>query len=173
MPPTMIRARIEHTFNCSAETYWEKVFFSEEYNRRMFLEALEFEGWNQVKFQDTGNRIDRIVDAKPKMMDLPGPLKRVAEKGLGYREISSFDKQSRVLTTEVEPESLKGKLFIKGEIRCEPSGENKCRRIYDANIEAKVFGVGGMIERRLLADIEQSYDKAAKFTNQFLAEKGY
>jgi hypothetical protein len=168
----MVKARIEHTFNCNADTYWDKVFFDEDYNRRLFLDALGFEGWNQVKLEDSGGKIQRVVDAKPARLDLPGPLKKVAEKGLGYRETSTFDKERRVLSIQIEPESLKGKLSVRGEVRCEPAGEGKCRRVYDATIEAKVFGVGGMIEKRMLADIEEGYGKAAVFTNQYLAEKG-
>ena len=172
MRATMVRARIEHTFNCDADTFWDKVFFDDEYNRRLFLEALSFEGWRQVRLDASETRVERVVDAKPNMPDLPAPLKKLAERGLGYRETVVFDKKTRVLKTEIEPESLKGKLSIRGEIRCEPAGPGKCRRVYDTNIEAKVFGVGGMIEKRMLADIEDGYAKAAVFTNAYLAEKG-
>ena len=101
-----------------------------------------------------------------------GALRKVAEKGLGYRETSTFDKKTKVLKNEAEPESLKGKLFIGGDIRAEAAGEKKCRRIFDVNIEAKVFGVGGMIEKRILADMQDSYEKAAVFTNKYIVEKG-
>jgi hypothetical protein len=72
----------------------------------------------------------------------------------------------------VEPSSLKGKLSISGTITCEPAGDSKCRRVYETTIEAKVFGVGGMIEKRILQDVEKSYAEAAVFTNKFIAEKG-
>jgi len=39
-------------------------------------------------------------------------------------------------------------------------------------VTAKMFGIGGMIEGRILADIKQSYDKAAEFTNRWIREKG-
>jgi hypothetical protein len=168
----MVRARIEHTFNCTPDTYWDKVFFEEEYNRGLFIDSLGFEGWTQVKLEDSADRIERVVDAKPAMIDLPGPLKKIAEKGLGYRETATFDKSRKVLSLTVEPESMKGKISVKGEIRCEPAGEGKCRRIYEGVIEAKVFGVGGMIEKRMAADIEEAYAKGAVFTNKYLAEKG-
>lgn len=166
------KARIEHIFNCSADTYWSKVFFEEEYNRRMFLEALNFESYKVVSLDDTDAQTTRVVDAVPRIGDLPAPLKKLAESGIGYREKVVFDKKTKRVKVDVEPASLKGKLFITGEIRCEPVGDKQCRRIYETVIEAKIFGVGGMVEKRLLSDIEKSYADAAKFTNAYLAEKG-
>jgi hypothetical protein len=166
------KARIEHVFNCSPETYWTKIFFDEEYNRRTFLEALGFESWKQVSLDETEAETKRVVDAVPKMAVLPAPLKKFAESGLGYREVATFDKKGRRLKIEVEPSSLKGKLSISGTITCEPAGDSKCRRVYETTIEAKVFGVGGMIEKRILQDVEKSYAEAAVFTNKFIAEKG-
>ena len=166
------KARIEHIFNCSADTYWDKVFFEEEYNRRMFLDALKFESYKIVSLDEGESQVKRVVDAVPRVADLPAALKKFAESGVGYRESSTFDRKTKRLRVDVEPTSLRGKLFIIGEIRCEPVGEKQCRRIYETTIECKIFGVGGMIEKRLVSDIEKSYADAAKFTNQYLAEKG-
>jgi hypothetical protein len=41
-----------------------------------------------------------------------------------------------------------------------------------ANATAKIFGVGGLLEKKLLSDLERSYEKSAAFTNAFVAEKG-
>ena len=38
--------------------------------------------------------------------------------------------------------------------------------------EAKIFGVGGLLEKKLLGDLERSYEKSAAFTNAFVSEKG-
>ena len=52
-----------------------------------------------------------------------------------------------------------------------PLAERSCRRTYIARVEARVFGVGGIIEERLLADIERSYNKSALFTNRWIKER--
>jgi hypothetical protein len=66
---------------------------------------------------------------------------------------------------------LKGKLTISGVMRTEPAGESQCRRIYDTSVVAKVFGIGGMIESRIIQDVKASYDKAATFTNRWVKER--
>jgi hypothetical protein len=167
----MADVRIEHVFNCSVDTYWDKVFFDEEYNRRLFTEALGFPVWKEVSRDDKGNEVRRTVEVVPKLGDLPGPIKKLIGDGVGYREEGVFDKQSKRYKLKIFPNKLGDKMTIAGEIRCEPSGDAKCKRIYTANVEARVFGVGGMLEKRLIADMEKGYDVGAKFTNDYLAEK--
>ncbi len=168
----MADARIEHVFDCTQETFWGKVFFSEEYNRRLFLDTLGFSTWRVVRLEEGPDRVERVVDCAPPLGDLPGPLKKLAEGGAGYREIDSYDRKTHRMTLRVEPSVLRDKLTITGVSRTEPAGPGKCRRIYDSTVVAKVFGLGGMIEGRILDDVRKSYDQAAVFTNRYLAEKG-
>lgn len=73
---------------------------------------------------------------------------------------------------KVDPTVMPDKIAISGVIYAERTGDRTCRRIYDAVVTAKIFGIGGMVENRILQDIRQSYDKAAQFTNRYVKEKG-
>jgi|RhiMethySRZTD1v2_1073278.scaffolds.fasta_scaffold82958_5 uncharacterized protein DUF2505 len=168
----MAEARIEHIFNCSEDTFWNKVFFDADYNKRLFREELAFPRWEEVSKEDKGDQIRRVIEIVPKMADLPGPLKKLAGDGVSYREEGIFDKKTRRYKVTIHPNRLSDKLFIKGELFTEPAGDNKCKRIYLASVEAKVFGVGGMLEKRVISDIQAGYDAGARFTNKYLAEKG-
>jgi len=168
----MADARIEHIFNCSSETFWNKVFFDEEYNRRLFKDELRFPSWREVKREDRGNELYRVVEVVPHVGELPGPLKAVVGDGIGYEEHGTFDKQKQRYRVEVKPNKLADKVFVRIEMFTEPAGEKQCRRVVTVSVTAKIFGVGGMIEKRMLSDLEKSYGKGAKFTNAFLAEKG-
>jgi hypothetical protein len=64
------------------------------------------------------------------------------------------------------------KITIEIAMWTEPSGENKLRRIVEGTVTAKIFGVGGMLEKKMISDLERSYEKTATFTNQFIQEKG-
>jgi hypothetical protein len=165
----MADARIEHLIHCSDDRFWT-VFFDAEYNKALFLGELAFESWKLVSLDDKGDRIERVVDVVPRVGDLPGPLKKLAEGGAGYRERDVFDKKTKRMTLNVEPTVLHGKLTISGTMRTEPVGEGQCRRIYDTSVVAKVFGIGGLIENRIIQDVRASYDKAAVFTNKWVKE---
>jgi len=167
----MAEVRIEHLIDTTDDGFW-KLFFDPEYNKKLFYEVLGFESWKQVSLDETDTRIERVVDVVPKVGDLPGPLKKLAEGGAGYRERDTFDKAQKRMKVQIEPSSLQGKLTISGNMYTVPAGDGKCRRIYDSSVVAKIFGVGGMIESRILADVKSSYDQAAAFTNRWIKEKG-
>ena len=62
------------------------------------------------------------------------------------------------------------KLVVTGETRAEAISENECRRVHRAHVDAKIFGLGGMLESRLMADMGKSYEKGAKFSNTWMKE---
>ena len=168
----MAEQLISHVFNLSASDYWDKLFFDDEYNQALFVGRLKFESWNVVNQEEDETRIRRVVDAVPAMPDLPGPLKRVVRDGLGYREDGVFDRATKRYTITVTTKSLPGKVNVTGVTHTEPIDEHSCRRVHLAGVVAKVFGVGGMIESRLLSDMARSYEKAATFSNRWIEERG-
>ena len=167
----MADARIAHDLNCSEDAFWT-LFFDKAFNEELFLRTLAFDSWKILSQDETESRIDRVVEAVPKIPDLPGPLKKLVENGVGYREHNSFTRAQRRTTVKVDPTVMPDKISISGVIHTERTGDRSCRRIYDAVVTAKVFGIGGMIEGRILQEIRTSYDKAAQFTNRWAAEKG-
>lgn len=166
----MAVANIEHTLNCNEETFWEKIFLDKAFNERLYKQVLRFPEFNEVKREDTGSEIRRTVAVTPDVGELPGPIRKVAGDNMSYSEEGVFDKQSRRYRMQVKPSTLADKLSIKGELWTEPAGPGKIKRIFKADVTCKIFGVGGMIEKRIISEMEKSYDTAARFTNQYVAE---
>lgn len=167
----MAERRIQDLFECSCETYWSKLFFDVAYNETLFLQALRFESWKIVSSDEDDKEVRRVVDAVPRMGDLPGPLKRLIQHGAGYREESVFDKQTQRCRVKVTPASLTDRLTIRGVTFTEPVNERQCQRVFLATVSANIFAVGGMLETRLLDDMQKSYGKAARFSNTWIAER--
>jgi hypothetical protein len=168
----MAEFKTEHVFECSEDTFWDKVFFDDDYNRRMFKDALEFPVYEQLKNDEDDKEVRRSINVVPKLGPMPGPLKAVIGDGLGYREDGVYDKKTRHYKMVITPNKLAEKMTIKGELYTKPKGDKQCTRVFECTVVAKIFGVGGMLEKRVLSDMETSYDKAAVFTNQWLKEKG-
>ncbi len=167
----MKERRIEHTYDCSAETFWNQIFLDDEYNRKLFVEELHFSEWKVVSSQERGTEVHRVIEATPPLGDLPAALKRLLSEGLGYQERGVLDRPNQRYRLEVTPRSLASKLTIGGELSTTPISEHSCRRVYVARADARVLGLGGMIEQRILDDIERSYNKSAVFTNRWIAER--
>jgi len=168
----MAEMLVEHVFKCSEETFWTKVFFDDEYNRRLFLELLKFPVWRVIKSEEHGDEVRRTIEASPPIGDLPGPLKAVVGDSAGYEERGVFDKKTRRYRVQVVPNRMSDKINVSVEMWTEPMGDAQCKRFARATATAKIFGVGGLLEKKLLADLERSYEKSAAFTNTFVGEKG-
>jgi hypothetical protein len=124
-----------------------------------------------LRSEERGAELHRTIEATPPLGDLPGALKRLLSEGLGYEEHGVLDRQNQRYRVEVKPRSLGSKMSVHGELTTQPISERSCRRIYVARVEARVLGVGGMIEQRLLDEIAKSYDRSAAFTNRWIAER--
>lgn len=167
----MKERRIEHTYNCSAEFFWDRLFFDDEYNQKLFIGELHFSSYEVVSRDDRGAEVHRVVRAAPPLGDLPSALKRLLSEGLAYEERGVLDRKTQIYRLQAVPRSLSSKVTILGELSTRPVSERSCQRVYIAKVEARVLGVGGMIEQRVLDDLEKSYNKAATFTNRWIAER--
>lgn len=168
----MAEVRIEHIYNCDPDTVWDKFFFEEEYNRRLFKEELKFPAFEEISHEETDAEIRRSVNVVPDLGPLPGPLKALVGDGLGYREDGILDKVTKRYRTIITPNKMADKVTIRGEMWLEPAGAGKCKRIFICSITAKIFGVGGMLEKTTIENMKKSYEVGADFTNRYLAEKG-
>ncbi len=168
----MADVRIEHIYNCNADTFWDKIIFDDEYNRRLFKEALEFPHYEVTKSEDGEKELRRTVNVVPKLGPMPGPVKKLIGDGLGYEEEGVFDKAARRYKIKITPNKLADKMKIEGVLYVEPKGEGKVNRIFECSVNVKIFGIGGLVEKQIIGDMQNSYAKGAEFTNKYLAEKG-
>jgi len=168
----MASLEVEHVFNCSDATFWDRIFLDPEYNERLFKTELKFPVWREVSREERGGVLHRVVEVVPYVGELPGALKAVVGEGIGYEERGVLDRNAKSYKVTVVPNKLADKLSIKVDLWTLPDGDKRCRRKARAEASVKIFGVGGTIEKRILSDLERSYQKSAEFTNRFIAEKG-
>lgn len=166
----MAERRIEHDFECSTDTYWD-LFFSPEFNHSLFVERLHFERWEITSKVETPHGFRRTVEAIPPTRNLPGPIQAILKKGTGYREEGEFNRVESTYRLVAVSHSLPEKLKVSGTVRVTPRGDHQCRRSYDAVVEAKLFGVGGLLEGRVLQDLEKSLHRAAEHTVAWLQKQ--
>jgi hypothetical protein len=168
----MATFRAEHLIECSEKTYWEKVFFDGDYNRRLFNDELHFHEWRELSLEDTGDRVRRVVKAIPPVRDLPGPLKAVIGEGAGYEEEGIYERATNRYQSSIVTNTLADRVKVSILTLTKPDGDSRCHRIAEGTVTAKIMMVGGMLEQKMVADLLRSYDKSAAFTNLFVREKG-
>ena len=160
---------MRHEIDCTPERFW-KLFFDAELQKKIFAE-LHFPKWEVVEQKDSEEEIVRIVKAIPKL-DAPAAVTKVLGSGFGYTEEGRFDKTSKVYRFVIKPTTLGEKLKNEGTVQCEAKGEGKCTRIVDVLAEAKIFGLGGMIEKMTEKSTRDGWNKSAELFNAHLEERG-
>lgn len=165
------RVRIEHEFHCSEEVFLG-LFLKEAYNKALFEEHLKFPMWRVSSEHDTPDRQSRTIEVEPFVADLPAVIQKVVGNNLRYREEAYYDKVERKYRVKVVPNRLADKILVSGVQLTESLGPGRSKRIFIADVEVKIFGVGGLIEKRIVADLVKSYDVAARFTEGYLIQHG-
>jgi hypothetical protein len=164
----MKKFTLRHEINCSVDQFW-KVFFDKEFNNELFLKGLGFPEYEVLSQEETDTSVKRKIRGKPKM-DVPKAVSKVLGDSFGYEENGSMDKSKGLWTWAMTPNRLEGKLITKGTVTVEAVGDDKCRRIATMEVEAKIFGVGKLIEKASETQMTDGWNKSATFMNKWLAD---
>lgn len=157
---------VTHEIRCNVDTFW-KVFLDKEFNTKLYVESLGFPDWKVTEQTETETSATRKVSAQPKM-EVPGAVQKLIGANFRYMEEGSMTKPERVWRWKMTPSTLADKLSMTGSVRVEPIGDDKVRRIAEMTVEAKIFGVGGLIESSSEKQLRDGWDRSAVFMNKYL-----
>jgi hypothetical protein len=164
----MAKFTMTHDLDCDPDKFWQLFLHEKEFNQKLFKE-LEFPEWELLEQTEGDKEIKRVVKAVPKM-DMPSAVAKLLGDRFGYTERGTFDKTAKTYKFAIEASTMKDKLKNEGFVRCEPAGEGKSRRIVDITAEAKVFGIGGMIESSFEKSYRTGWGHSAAFINRWVKE---
>lgn len=161
-----------NVFNTDAETYWTKIFFDPDYNSGLYLEGLGFKGFEVLEITgEPGGDRTRRMKTEPKTQT-PAVVEKLIGGSITYSEVGRLDAKTGKWTYAITTSKLSDKIKISGTLWVEPRGDRKIERFCEIDIEVKVFGVGGTIEKFVAETTRESYEKTGRFTNAWIAKKG-
>lgn len=160
--------KISHEFESTQDAFLD-LFFEKDTMIRMYREYMQFPEC-AITQSDDGDRIKRLIVAVPKM-EMPSALAKIAGGSIRYSEDGVFDKKTKVFTWKTTPSLMADKIKNEGVMRVEDLGNGKIRRTADITLEAKVFGLGGVIEGTFEKTIRDGWEKATQFFREELAKK--
>jgi len=164
-----MKVTVSHTFNCTPETFWKKIFFDRTYNEALFRQEMKFPEYDVVEQKETPDRVERKVRVTPPQK-APEIVRKLIRGTMSYDEVGTYTAQDGTYRFRTLTSLMTEKIKIGGTIRAEPAGEGKMVRRADMEVEVNVMLVGGSIEKFLAAEIQSNYDVAATFTNRWIAE---
>jgi hypothetical protein len=157
---------MKHEIACDEDTFW-KVFLDKDFNEKLYRECLGFPEFAIVEQHDGDTEYRRKTVGKPKM-NMPGPVQKLLGSSFGYTEEGRLDKVKKLWTFKIIPSTLADKMRNEGNVRIERVGDKTVRRLVEIVIEAKVFGVGGMLESTAEKSMREGWEKSAVFMNDWV-----
>src|SRR6266851_8213549 len=110
----MATTRIQHEFDCSEASFWQFCFLDTEYNRKLYLETLRFPVWRVIEQKTSDATVERRVEIRPLIENVPAPIKRVLGDRFGYIEEGKLDRTKNRYRFRIVPSSLADKTRISG-----------------------------------------------------------
>jgi hypothetical protein len=159
---------ITHDIACSVDRFWE-LFFDPAFTQEMIVGGLGFASCDIDEVRVVGSERHRQMRVIPKL-DIPAPVAKLLGPKLGYTEHGVFDEETRVWDHHLQLSVLSDRIRMGGKVRAERAGDDRCRRIADLWCEAKIFGLGKMVEKAAEKNMRDGWGRSATWMNDWLAK---
>ena len=157
---------IEHPFTGVDLPAYEALYFDEPFNEALCAKL----GLQRTvnKLTRTGARLQRVCRIVPQR-EIPAPEAKLMGDGhLVYTETLDYSWGSMGGTWKTVTDLLPDKVLCAGNFAFVGQAGGGVMRRIDGEVKVKIFAVGGMIERFIVADVERSYAAAATFTQAWI-----
>ena len=162
-----MKFHVEHTFQGVSLAQYEHLFFDEAFNIAL-CKAVKL-ARNLESRTVEGGRLERACRIGPDR-EVPAPVaKIIGAKRIEYTEHLDYTMGSFKGVWKTISSVLTDKVESAGTFTFEGRG-NDVVRLVDGDVKVKIFGLGSVVERFIVADVERSYDQAAEFTRTWLKE---
>ena len=163
----MKKVHLVHEIHCSAEAFW-KLYFDPEFTAALITQAVKVDDFKILKFAETDREIHRISTGRPRI-NAPAAIQKVIGDNFSYTDEVRFDKSTQTLRWQIRLSTFTDKTRNEGVLRVEPIGPDRIRRIADAEVEARIFGMGGIMESGMEKQMQEGWGAGAEFTNRWIA----
>ena len=159
---------------CTPDTFWS-TFLDESYVRTLYVDELEYHAFDVLDLSATSRKL-RIAPN----MRLPAPVAKLIGGSFVYEEHGTLDRAKNEWTWRmVQPDNLDSKrkprkdaVIMRGTARIEASGADHCRRTDASAVEAKIFGLGSLIESTIDKELQRARATEYAFLARWLERPG-
>lgn len=154
----------EHRIEISASRLIE-LTFDPAFMKRLNIEAMKVQQYDPLD-RNVAGAVWTMKNRITPQDNMPGFIKKLVGGGFNYEESVTHTKGSESVAAVMVPSVMRDKLRMAYTMRVIPAGENACRRIMDWEVEVKIFGIGGQIEKFAASEIERSLESSASFLSK-------
>lgn len=163
-----MRFSIEHPFECDPAVLWE-LLRSPDYIAAVDARA----GLTRRVLQERSTHDERIqkIQFVPDRVLPPAAQRTLGRKTLDYVQEQRWRDRDHSMRWRVAIDGLEGRFESHGDLVVKQGRKGWCNRRVEGVIEVHVPIVGGRIAKRILEDIERSYEGAATATRELLSKR--
>lgn len=154
----------EHRINLPLGRYIE-LAFDPSFEKRISIEGMGNQACETLSHSVDGPTWTMHTRITPPD-NMPAFIKKLVGGGFWMEDRRSHPKGSMEASGELVPSALRDKVKMGYKLRLISDGDQACRRIMDWDIEVKIFGIGGQVEKFIAGEIEKGLDASARFFNQ-------
>jgi hypothetical protein len=160
-----MKFRVEHAFSGTSLKAFETLFFDEPFNIALCA-ALKLSR-TLVSREEKNGTLRRVTQVAAQR-DIPAAVAKVlGSNRIEYLETLEYPMGSNRGTWKTVSSLLSDKVDSAGSFSFAANG-SQIVRVVDGYVKVKIFGLGTVIERFIVADIEQGYEQAAQFMQDYI-----
>ncbi|PRP92214.1 hypothetical protein ENSA5_50620 [Enhygromyxa salina] len=163
----MQRRELDHEIHCPPARLWQ-LYFDDAFNVEMYEAGLGFPSCKIAERTDDGETLHRRMVMIPKL-EMPRAVAKLVGDKVGYEEIGDWVRSEGVFRWRLLLAAFGDKVRVAGTMRVVASGEARCRRLVEFEVEAKIFGVGALVEKTALNNTVDGWNASAAWINGYLA----
>jgi len=159
----MKKIRIEEIYHCSADHYLDKLLDAEHRGERETkgCGALSFKilssGWDGDEYSQLAEIVEQVA--------APKPVRKIFGETSRIEETSQYTRGGNTARISYRPNIMGDRVRMEGKLVCTPIDEGSCRVVIDLEITAKVFGIGGIVERLVAKELPNRQVKDRAYFN--------
>lgn len=147
---------------------YERLYFDEAFNTAL-CRAVGL-ARRLVQLRTEGDLITRVVEVTPDR-EVPAAVRKIlGGKTIAYTETITYRLGSGRGTWTSASSVLTDRIASDGTLEIAASPKGGVVRRVTGHVTVKIFGLGGLVEKFIAADIGDGYRRAAAFTENYLAE---
>ncbi len=162
-----MKFHLEHTFKNVDLAAYEAIYLDETFNRAL-MPIAELKSREELERREEGRRLFRKVKVVPQR-NLPAVVKKLVNGDIVSVEESWFDRDKHRIEWQQHLSILPGKLRVAGSVEFVPVSGG-VRRVLTGDVDVDVFGIGKIIEKTVVDNLKETYDKIALFTQKWIDE---
>jgi hypothetical protein len=155
--------RVSHDIPCSQAQFWA-LYADPDFQTTMLEDGLGYQRPQYSDVQDDGPVRTWTALVTPSL-DLPPAVAKLLGGSMSYTETARIDRAASTMTLRHVTRALGNKLSLSGAIHTTESGEHALVRHSVFRVEAKVFGIGRLLERTVEDSVRQSLEATARFVS--------